>query len=245
MLRFIIAKWGASKHWWRRQCTAAVALGFVSIMRLGEVCGIRRAGVRITFHDGSEAPMGSMCNLPKAAEVAGMLFHLPWRKNHGATDCWVPVACSKTVSLILKQSATLRKRRCASEYLFPARRFAKGNKQRMHQSNRVGAQSMVTALRRALMQCVPLMTARWKKLYSGHSLRVGGSNHMRKMGVADEVHRRLGGWMSLVSAQGYMALSAREQYHYTLKLAKKKTRRSGMSKSRARTVLGVLQPGML
>ena len=70
----------------------------------------------------------------------------------------------------------------------------------MHRKNPVGHQSVVTAMQRALCECVPLMSREWAKLYTGHAMRVGGSNHMRKLGIADEVHRRLGGWMTLVAA---------------------------------------------
>lgn len=89
----------------------------------------------------------------------------------------------------------------------------------MHHTNPVGHQSVVTAMRHALCECVPLMSRRWAQLYTGHAMRVGGSNHMRKLGIADDVHRRLGGWMTLVAAQGYMAMSAREQMAYTLRLS--------------------------
>ena len=34
---------------------------------------------------------------------------------------------------------------------------------------------------------------------------------MRRLGLDDEVHRKLGGWMSIQSSQGYMVLSPREQ----------------------------------
>ena len=37
----------------------------------------------------------------------------------------------------------------------------------------------------------------------GHSLRVGGSNHIRKLGIDDEIHRKLGGWASLSSSRSY------------------------------------------
>ena len=76
-----------------------------------------------------------------------------------------------------------------------------------------------------MRECVPLMTRKWSKLYTGHALRVGGSNHiMRKLGIADDVQRRLGGWMTLAAAQGYMTLSAREKLTYTLKLTAERRR---------------------
>ena len=93
----------------------------------------------------------------------------------------------------------------------------------------------------ALRECVPGMDAVWAKEYTGHALRVGGSNEMRKMGVADEVHRKMGGWMTLVAAQGYMALSAREQFGYTLRLARSNKRHAAFVKADAIKALGVLR----
>ena len=100
----------------------------------------------------------------------------------------------------------------------------------MNDNNHVSQQSVVKAMRHALTECVPLMTRAWAKCYSGHALRVGGSNHMRRLGVEDDIHRRMGGWMTLVAAQGYMALTPSEQFKYTVTLAKSKQRRAGLSR---------------
>lgn len=53
------------------------------------------------------------------------------------------------------------------------------------------------------------------KLFRGHSLRVGGSNYMRRLGVEDEVHRLVGDWTSLVSSTNYYSLSSSEQFAVT------------------------------
>ena len=100
----------------------------------------------------------------------------------------------------------------------------------MNDNNHVSQQSVVKAMRHALTECVPLMTRAWAKYYSGHAWRVGGSNHMRRLGVEDDIHRRMGGWMTLVAAQGYMALTPSEQFKYTVALAKSKQRRAGLSR---------------
>ena len=110
----------------------------------------------------------------------------------------------------------------------------------MNSTNWIGEQSWIKAMRRALRACVPLMTARWVSLYSGHAMRVGGSNYMRKIGVADDVHRRMGGWMTLTAAQGYMAMSPAEQFRYTLRLAGESTRRSALSQVEARKAFAAL-----
>jgi len=54
MLRCITRKWGWHRRWWERQCATVFALGFVSLMRLGEIYTLGRDGIRVTYKDGSE-----------------------------------------------------------------------------------------------------------------------------------------------------------------------------------------------
>ena len=81
-----------------------------------------------------------------------------------------------------------------------------------------------------LRECVTGMNAKWASQYTGHVMRVGGSNEMRKQGVDDEVHRRMGGWMTMTAAQGYMSLSAQERLRLTLRQVMTKGRESGFGK---------------
>ena len=238
MVKFIRKVWGKSRSWWKRQNAAMLTLGFVSIMRLGELVSLKRSRIHIVLKDGSEVELHKLKAWPARSMIVGMLLHLPWRKNHPGVDCWIPVACPITIDLILQQVSTLRSMRSRSDYLFPSRAGKRINK-----TNHINQQSARGALQHALLECVPLMSRRWAKMYTGHALRVGGSNHMRKIGVANDVHRRMGGWMSLVAAQGYMAMSTSEQFNYTLKLAKSTKRRSGLTKASAgRALLTTLRP---
>ena len=237
MVRYIVEKWGISKSWWRRQIAAMICLGFVSIMRLGEIRGLQRKGIRLCFKDSSECNLYKLKRVPDEREVAGGLLHLPWRKNHVNADCWVPVACKTTIGLLLGQVKSLRSQSCGNDNLFPSRVYRSAKKQSMNPHNWIGEQTFIRAMQSALLDCVPLMTVAWSKLYTGHALRVGGSNRMRKLGIADDIHRRLGGWMHLASAQGYMALSPSEKFSYTLRLAQQSTRAVGISRARAQQSL--------
>ena len=237
MVKFITKNWGKGKAWFKRQIALMLALGFVSLMRLGEMCKIRLDEVRLVFHDGKEYLLSELRRWPNPKELAGVLLHLPWRKNHRHLDCWIPLACKTTVTLLLEHVQGLQRRHSVNPFLFPSKRGKKVNP-----TNPVGQASVVRAMRHALTECVPLMTRRWAALYTGHALRVGGSNHMRRLGIADDVHRRLGGWMTLVAAQGYMALSAQEQFKHTLKLAQSKSRKAAFHKEGA---LGALRRGNL
>ena len=94
--------------------------------------------------------------------------------------------------------------------LFPARRGA-GKSAKRHKENHVSNQSVTQALRKALVE-VCRLTREQAGLFSGHSLRVGGSNYMRKLGIDAETHRVVGDWASLTSVGNYYALSAAEQF---------------------------------
>ena len=83
-----------------------------------------------------------------------------------------------------------------------------------HATNRMSNSSFISALRKALVEVCGLSVEQ-AKLFAGHSLRVGGSNYMRKLGVEDEVHRLVGDWASLVSSTGYYSLSSCEQFAVT------------------------------
>ena len=76
--------------------------------------------------------------------------------------------------------------------------------------NPVSHAQFVSALQFALVTVVGL-SAQAARLRKGHSLRVGGSNYMRHLGISSEVHRKLGGWMSIVSSHGYMHMYVLER----------------------------------
>ena len=90
----------------------------------------------------------------------------------------------------------------------------------MNPTNHVANTSVKNALRKALREVCGLDKDQ-AKLFSGHSMRVGGSNYIRRLGVSDEVHRLMGGWATLASARGYFQLLATEQFAMAHKFALK------------------------
>ena len=112
MLSYISKKWSSDSSWWKRQCAAIFELGFVSLMRLGEIISLRRNAIKVVLKDGSELDLSDLKRFPD--EVTGLLLHLPWRKNHVAQDCWIPVACAQVIRSIFQQVTSLRAMRCPS-----------------------------------------------------------------------------------------------------------------------------------
>ena len=199
--------WGESNEWWKVNLATLIALGFVCILRGVEVRKVRIEGVRLVLKAGGEVSAADASCLPLLQALQGAYIHLVWRKADQTHDVWVPVACRLTLRLLLKQLRLLRSVGRTSGPLFPSRTRAGGARSK---SNFIGENAMINGLRQALVE-VCGMTKEQSLLYKGHSLRVGGSNHMRLLGVEDEVHRLMGGWASLVSSRGYFQLGTSEQ----------------------------------
>ena len=215
----IAESYGPSRNWWEVQVATMIALGFVAILRMIEVVALRIEGVMVVLKDGREIKASQLSRVPRRGEVRGVFIHVQWRKANQTMSTWVPVSCPTAVGLLLRHLTLLRKVGRTEGYLFPSR-TGKGFAPRSS-SNHVDTSSARDALRKALKDVCGL---HWEhaKLYGGHALRVGGSNHIRQLGVDDEVHRLMGGWASLTSSRGYFALSAKEQFKVTHSFAVRK-----------------------
>ena len=209
----IATQWGGSNDWWKVNVATLIAVGFICILRGIEVRRIKIEGIRLVLKNGGEVSAEDVPVLPRLQSIEGAFVHLVWRKSQQAHDVWVPLACRSTLGLLLKQLQMLRSVGRTAGPLFPSRTRCGGGRSKC---NCIGQRAMIEGLRNALRE-VCGMTKEQSLLYKGHSLRVGGSNHMRLLGVDDEVHRLMGGWASLVSSRGYFQLGTDEQ----LKIAEK------------------------
>lgn len=214
----IAATYGCSSCWWRIQVACMVTLCFVAILRLGELVALEMADVIIVFKNGKEVKASELTRVPRLSEVRGVFLHLRWRKANQCHSVHVPVACKTAITLLLRHICQLRKAGRTSGVLFPSR--VGRSKPTMNPTNHVANTSVKNALRKALREVCGLDKDQ-AKLFSGHSMRVGGSNYIRRLGVSDEVHRLMGGWATLASARGYFQLLATEQFAMAHKFALK------------------------
>ena len=172
----------------------------------------------IVFKNGKEVNASKLARVPRLREVEGVFLHLRWRKANQAHSVSVPVACKTAITLLLRHLCQLRKVGRTAGPLFPSRQGRVNPK--MHPENSVSTSSVRDALRKALREVCGLSREQ-ARLFSGHSMRVGGSNYIRRLGVSDEVHRLLGGWATLSSSRGYFQLLASEQFAMAHKFALK------------------------
>lgn len=204
----IVEAYGGSDDWWEVQTALWTALGFTAILRLIELLLVSIEGVHIVGHSFGEVSASTVEVLPHHEQVKGLFVHLVWRKAQQTHDVWIPVACRAVIRLMMRHLAMLRAEGRRTGPLFTARTRKGG---RRHARNRLSSDSAVRALRATLIE-VCGMTKPQTRLYAGHSLRVGGSNFIRRKGIDDEVHRLLGGWASLTSSRGYFQLLDDEQW---------------------------------
>lgn len=235
----IASELSKSPRWQERQLGVLIAAGFLTIMRYAELQRVRRDGVRLVFKSGREVTLSSLTSLPPASQLSGILIHVSWRKSKQEVDAWIPLSCTLTIQRLLQHELTLRQLGCLSHRLFPSVTRTRGNPP--HPVNFFGSTQFRDGLRKAL-RAICGMSLEESRVYGGHSLRVGGSNFMRRMKIDRDVHRALGGWSSLKSAGDYMQLNPAEQFAITRKLAVKKQRESAFEgRLMARSVLPRVQ----
>ena len=228
-----------STRWFDRQLGVLISVGFLTIMRYAELQRIRRDGVRLVFKNGAEVDLNTIANMPHVSSLQGILIHISWRKSSQCLDAWIPLSCMTTIQRLLQHEQSLRDLACPNHRLFPSVSRSRGSPPHPH--NFFGATQFRDGLRRCLRQ-ICHMSHGDSLAYGGHSLRVGGSNYMRRLGVDQDVHRSLGGWSVLKSAREYMQLAPWEQFAVTRKLAVKTTRdRALESKDEAQSLLQQLR----
>ena len=67
------------------------------------------------------------------------------------------------------------------------------------------------AIPTALFHCCNIPKAK-SKIFSGYSLRVGGTTHHEEVGTAESVRKNLAEWMSLATARHYLQHSPSTQF---------------------------------
>ena len=209
----IVHGWGFNADWWLHQTATMIVVAFLCLFRLGELRTLREESIHVVFRDGLELPVTHVALPMSMGSVKTLLLHIPWRKTHQSKDCWVVLACPRAIQMLVHQLFFRRSGRdqqqirTGSLFVFPSRSRSKFNGVRVpSQKNPVGHLQFVKAMQQALVMTTGLAPIS-AVLRKGHALRVGGSNYMRSLGIEDDVHRRLGGWMSLVSSRGYMSMS--------------------------------------
>ena len=133
-------------------------------------------------------------------------------RNHGA---WLMTSDFKTTCMMRKHLLNLRAMGYNGIFLFPSRLRTKAVDNvptwKPHPQNHMSTVSYIALLRKALMEICKL-PADICASYTGHVLRVSGTNFIRQDNkLTEDVNRQLGGWMHLAACRGYQQLDISEQ----------------------------------
>ena len=202
----IAQAWGRAKEWWKRMTALAIFLGFVSLLRGAGLLGSYRRG--ITWLIG-QWEVTNPKRPPK--RHSGVLLLVPVRKTRQIFHTWVTVKGGHVTRMLARHVRWLRRQRPRPKFLFPARApGAKRGEWRAKKDKRMSTSSLLALIRRALREVCGLSKDQAKR-FTLHSLRVGGINYYRRLGVPLETRAQLADHLSLPSALRYQRLPPAEQ----------------------------------
>ena len=102
----------------------------------------------------------------------------------------------------------------ANPFLFPSRRMKRVAHRRPvwvpHKSNRLSQASLLTLMRQALVQVCGL-TVQQASRFAVHSLRVGGINYYKRIGVSIGMRAQIASHKSLATSRQYLRLLPAER----------------------------------
>ena len=223
----IVKHFTFSGVWFQRMVALMTALGFLCLLRLGEVRSILIVGVVFVHHDFQQnvaAPTALSDRsfllsvpLPNVAVVRAVQLYLTFRKTSQTQGSFITCSDPNVIMLLHRHVTFLRSIAYTGKFLFPSRMRA-GGRWTPHPSNPMSRSSYVLLIRLALFKVCGLP---WDVCqgYTGHLLRVGGNNFVRQSkSLSEDINRQIGDWASLASCRSYNQLSVAEQLLYTDRL---------------------------
>ena len=135
---------------------------------------------------------------------------VPIRKTRQLCHTWVTIKGGRVTMMLARHVRWLRSQSPRPTFLFPARKRAGKSSWRPNHKNRMSTSSLLRLVRRALREVCGLSPAQAKR-FTIHSLRVGGINYYRRLGVPLETRTQLADHLSLPSALRYQRLRPAEQ----------------------------------
>ena len=227
MITEIINAYETSTAWWMLQFALMTAIGFLCLLRFGEVRQFVSDGIKLVQVGVREVqPLkfrrdGSVIlqPLPPARLVIAIRLLCPFRKTTQTEGSWLTVTDTKTITMMMIHLHNMRRLLYVGIPLFPSRRRVAKRWMPlcpwMPTHNPVSRKTYIDLMRQSLRDVCGLPVD-VSMMYSGHTLRISGSNSVRKdTQLTEDVNRQLGSWMSLASKKSYDRQSLIEQMEVT------------------------------
>lgn len=219
----IVARWGVSSVWWKRQLALMALVALCILARGADIHSCTRKGITWIKNDGttyrgSKKPTRHCHNkhCKRKNCVRGFLILLPFRKNRQSQPTWMPVAERSAVRMMADHLSWLDENSCQSDKLFIARKVGRHHRKitfppNLSSTSSMSTQSFRTILRQAIQECCGMSSAHASK-YGTHSFRIAAMELLRKRGVSAELRQQMGDWMSPKVALRYLQLDATAQF---------------------------------
>lgn len=225
----VLRAWGVSGRWDEVMMAAVLGIGFQATLRPIEITFLGSRAVWWILRSGLEVRSDFSKPPPPIREIKGIIMALLPRKNRQGKMSYVPSPAGRVVQAMHKHATNMYSLCPRSHFFFPARKQPPGATKRYtwHTKSRwvpnhmnPFAQRSISdvAIPTALLYCCAIPRTE-SAIFTGYSLRVGGTTHHEEVGTAEAVRKNLAEWMSLATARHYLQHSPAKQFEYLQKAA--------------------------
>ena len=221
----ILKVWGNAKRWDEVMIAAVIGIGFQATLRPIEISSLGSRAIWWVTVSGKEV----QCDFhgpppPPVHKLKGIIMAVLPRKNKKGHMSYIPSPAGMVVTAIRAHVMNMRAMSPDSLFLFPARMQPPRARKKYtwHEKARwvpnpasPFSQRSISemAIPTALLHCCNISRKK-SAIYSGYSLRVGGTTHHEEAGTAEAVRKNLAEWMSLSTARHYLQHSPSKQFSY-------------------------------
>lgn len=220
-VNLILLGWGMSSRWDEVMMAAVIGIGFQATLRPIEISCLGSRALWWVLLSGEEIRCDFSAPPPPIASIRGVILALLPRKNRKGHMSYLPSPAGKVVSTMWRHANNMHQLCPHSRFFFPARMQPRRGPRRTYHAkakwvpnpeNPFSQNSISTvAIPTALLYCCNI--AREDSLiFSGYSLRVGGTTHHEESGTAESVRKNLAEWMSLATARHYLQHAPSTQF---------------------------------
>ena len=229
-ISMVLTTWGESKRWDEVMMAAVLGIGFQATLRPIEISSLGAKAVWWVTDTGKEVQCDFNAGPPPPfRKLRGIIMALLPRKNKQGHMSYIPSPTGLVVKVIRKHVMNMRAMAPHARFFFPARMQppASTKKYTWHSKARwvpnpasPFSQKSISevAIPTALLYCCNISRSR-SAIYSGYSLRVGGTTHHEEAGTAEAVRKNLAEWMSLATARHYLQHAPTKQFGYLVAAA--------------------------
>ena len=217
--------WGISHRWDEVMMAAVIGMGFQATLRPIEISSMGSRALWWILRNGREI-RNSFRGPPPPPErdLRGVIMAALPRKNRKGQMSYIPSPAGRVVSALRRHVINMQAMAPDALFLFPARMQPPRSKKKYtwhkkatwvpNPQNPFSQKSISeVAIPTALLHCCNIPRSK-SEIYSGYSLRVGGTTHHEEVGTAEAVRKKLAEWMSLSTARHYLQHAPTKQISF-------------------------------